>query len=103
MGKFEKTLKEKFGINVAGLGAGPWTDNTLPNIESDLIANSDFLSMLSLETGLKGTREIALLSMSVPLQAKGACTPSPSGNVLLTKKLLSTVPLYQGVDFCKHT
>ena len=38
MGKFEKTLKEKFGINVAGLAA--WTDNTLPNIESDLIANS---------------------------------------------------------------
>ena len=45
MGKFEKTLKEKFGINVAGLAA--WTDNTLPNIESDLIANSDFLSHMA--------------------------------------------------------
>jgi hypothetical protein len=101
MGKFEKTLKEKFGINVAGLAA--WTDNTLPNIESDLIANSDFLSMLSLESGLKGTREIALLSMSVPLKAKAACTPSPDGSVVLTKKNLSTVPLYQGVTFCNES
>ena len=101
MGKFEKTLKEKFNIDVAGLS--PWTDNTLPNIESNLIANSEFLSMLSLESGLKGTREIALLSMSVPLKAKAACTPSPDGSVVLTKKSLSTVPLYQGVTFCNES
>ena len=42
--------------------------------------------------------------MSVPLKAKAACTPDPSnGSVILTKKNLSTVPLYQGVTFCNES
>ena len=97
----KRTLKEKFGYDVSGLAA--WKDNTLPNITPDLVATSRFLEKLMLEEGVKGSREIALLSSSVALQAKAACTPSPDGSVVFTEKVLTTKPLYMGVEFCNET
>lgn len=97
----KRTLKEKFGYDVSGLAA--WKDNTLPNITPDLISTSRFLEKLMLEEGVKGSREIALLSSSVALQAKAACTPSPDGSVVFTEKVLTTKPLYMGVEFCNET
>ena len=97
----KRTLKEKFGYDVSGLAA--WKDNTLPNITPDLISTSRFLEKLMLEEGVKGSREIALLSSSVALQAKVACTPSPDGSVVFTEKVLTTKPLYMGVEFCNET
>ena len=97
----KRTLKDKFGYDVSGLAA--WKDNTLPNITPDLVATSRFLEKLMLEEGVKGSREIALLSSSVALQAKAACTPSPDGSVVFTEKVLTTKPLYMGVEFCNET
>ena len=97
----KRTLKEKFGYDVSGLAA--WKDNTLPNITPDLVATSRFLEKLMLEEGVKGSREIALLSSSVSLQAKAACTPSPDGSVVLTEKVLTTKPLYMGLEFCNES
>ena len=97
----KRTLKEKFGYDVSGLAA--WKDNNLPNITPDLISTSRFLEKLMLEEGVKGSREIALLSSSVALQAKAACTPSPDGSVVFTEKVLTTKPLYMGVEFCNET
>jgi hypothetical protein len=99
--RLDKTLKEKFGYDVSGLAA--WKDNTLPNITTDLVATSTFLEKLMLEEGVKGSREIALLSSSVSLQAKAACAPSPDGSVVFTEKILTTKPLYMGVEFCNET
>jgi len=99
--RLQKTLKEKFGYDVSGLAA--WKDNNLPNITADLLSTSSFLDKLMLEEGVKGSREIALLSSSVALQAKVACTPSPDGSVVFTEKVLTTKPLYMGVEFCNET
>jgi len=97
----KRTLKEKFGYDVSGLAA--WKDNTLPNITADLVETSSFLNKLMLEEGVKGSREIALLSSDVALQAKVACTPSPDGSVLFTEEVLTTKALYMGVEFCNET
>jgi len=95
-----KNLKLKFDYDVVGLAA--WKDNTLPNITADLVETSRFLQSLALEEGVKGSREIALLSSSVALQAKANCTPSPDGSVVFTEKVLTTKPLYMGVEFCNE-
>lgn len=97
----KKKLKEKFGYDVSALPA--WTDNTMPNVIPDLIANSDFLGKLTLEEGVKGTREIALLNADVTLKAKTGCTPSPDGSVIFTKKNMTTKLLYAGIEFCNET
>lgn len=100
LGRLGKQLKEKFDYDVSALPA--WTDNTMPNVITDLIENSTFLSRLTLEENVKGTKEIALLNADVTLQAKVACTPSPDGSVIFTKKDLTTVPLYAGIEFCNE-
>jgi hypothetical protein len=100
MSKLKKSLKDKFDYDVTGLPA--WTDNTMPNMIPDLIANSEFLGTMTLEEDVKGTREIALLNADVTLQAKVACTPSPDGSVIFTKANLTTVPLYAGIEFCNE-
>ena len=100
MSKLKKSLKDKFDYYVTGLPA--WTDNTMPNMIPDLIANSEFLGTMTLEEDVKGTREIALLNADVTLQAKVACTPSPDGSVIFTKANLTTVPLYAGIEFCNE-
>lgn len=100
LGRLGKQLKEQFDYDVTGLPA--WTDNTMPNVITDLIENSTFLSRLTLEENVKGTKEIALLNADVTLQAKQACTPSPDGSVIFTKKDLTTVPLYAGIEFCNE-
>lgn len=97
----KRTLKDKFGYDVSGLPA--WKDNNLPNITADLVETSSFLNKLMLEEGVKGSREIALLSSDVALQAKVACTPSPDGSVLFTEEVLTTKALYMGVEFCNET
>jgi len=98
--KLSRQLKEKFDYDVSGLPA--WTDNTMPNVITDLIENSEFLGMLTLEENVKGTKEIALLNADITLQAKVSCTPSPDGSVIFTKANLTTVPLYAGIEFCNE-
>lgn len=100
IGKMGQRLKEKFDYDVTGLPA--WTDNTMPNVITDLIENSNFLGRLTLEENVKGTKEIALLNADITLQAKVNCTPSPDGSVIFTKKDLTTVPLYAGIKFCNE-
>jgi hypothetical protein len=100
MGKLKETLKEKFDYDVAGLAN--WKDNTMPQVITDLIANSEFLGDLTLEEGVKGTTEIALLNADVTLQAKVGCTPSPDGSVIFTAKDLTTKLLYMGIEFCNE-
>ena len=100
IGKLGKALKEKFDYDVTGLPS--WTDNTMPNVITDVIENSNFLGRLTLEENVKGTKEIALLNADVTLQAKVACTPSPDGSVIFTKENLTTVPLYMGIEFCNE-
>jgi hypothetical protein len=100
MGKLKTTLKEKFDYDVAGLPS--WTDNTMPNVITDLIANSEFFGDLTIEEGVKGTKEIALLNSDVALQEKTGCTPSPDGSVIFTKANLTTKLLYMGIEFCNE-
>lgn len=100
IGRLGKALKEKFDYDVTGLPA--WTDNTMPNVITDLINNSNFLGKMTLEENVKGTKEIALLNADVTLQAKVSCTPSPDGSVIFTKTDLVTVPLYAGIEFCNE-
>ena len=100
MASLKQQLKDKFDYNVGGLPS--WTDNTMPTVITDLIENSNFLSKLVVEEGVKGTKEIALLNADVTLQAKVACTPSPDGSVIFTKRDLTTHPLYMGIEFCNE-
>lgn len=101
MARLDKQFKEKFGYDVSELPA--WTSNTMPSVITDLIETSDFLSLMKVEEGVKGTKEIALLNADVTLQAKVACTPSPDGSLIFTKRSLTTVPLYAGIEFCNES
>lgn len=96
----KRTLKEKFGYDVSGLAN--WKENNLPNITTDLVETSNFMSRLMLEEGVKGTREISLLEADIALQAKANCTPSPDGSTILTGVDLVTKPLYMGIEFCNE-
>jgi len=98
--KLKDTLKEKFAYDVSDLAN--WKDNSMPTMIPDLIANSDFLGDLTLEEGVKGTKEIALLNADVTLKAKVGCTPSPDGSVIFTAVDLRTKLLYMGIEFCNE-
>lgn len=100
MKTFATKLKEKFAFDVSALPA--WNDNTMPTIIPDLIENSEFLGAFTLLEDIKGTIEIALLNANVTLKAKVGCTPSPDGSVIFTKRNLTTVPLYAGIEFCNE-
>ena len=84
----KKQLLEKFDYNVGSIPA--WTDNTMPNVITDLIENSNFLSKLTIEEGVKGTKEIALLNADIALQAKVACTRT----FCLLVSSLSAIPIF---------
>jgi len=118
-------LKEKYGINIMevverfdqkkeafikkhkfdwdGDALPAWSENTLPDVITDLIANSDFLSEFMLEEGVKGTREIALLNADITLSEKTGCDQSLDGSVIFTKVDLVTKLLEAGIEFCNET
>lgn len=98
--KLKDTLKEKFDYDVSGLAN--WKDNSMPEMIPDLIQNSEFLKDLTLEEGVKGVKEIALLNADVELKAKVGCTPSPDGSVIFTAVDLRTKLLYMGIEFCNE-
>ena len=98
--RFNEKKKEKFDYDVTGLPA--YGDNTLPDFITDLIANSEFLSSLTLEEGVKGYRDIALLNADITLQAKSGCTTSPDGSVVFTDTRLTTTLLQAGIEFCNE-
>lgn len=120
----KRDLKEKFGVDVKEMvqrfdekkdnfrkslsfdydvtALTDYKDNTLPDLITDLVANSEFLSMLSLEEGVKGTREIALLNANIPLRAKSGCTTTPDGAVVFTDVDLVTRLLQVGIEFCNE-
>lgn len=98
--KLKDTLKEKFDYDVSDLAN--WKDNSMPDMIPDLIQNSEFLKDLTLEEGVKGVKEIALLNADVELKAKVGCTPSPDGSVIFTAVELRTRLLYMGIEFCNE-
>ena len=96
----KRKLKEKFDYDVSALE--DWKSNTLPDLIPDLVETSTFLSSLTLEEGIKGTRDIALLNADITLQAKQGCTASPDGSVIFTGVPLTTHLLYAGIEFCNE-
>jgi len=118
MGALKKSLKQKFGIELDDVierfnavkdsfnydpSALPnWGSNTMPDMITDLIENSEFLSGLTLEEGVKGYRDISLLNADITLKAKVGCTTSPDGSVVFTEKRLNTVLLQAGIEFCNE-
>ncbi len=100
MGKLKIKLKEQFGFDVTALP--DYTKETMPNIVTDLIGNSAFLSSLTPREGIKGSERINLLNGDVTLQAKTNCTQSPDGSFIFTDETLEVVPLYMGIEFCNE-
>jgi len=98
--RFNQKKKERFDYDNTALPA--WGDNTMPDFITDLIEDSTFLSDLTLEEGVKGYRDIALLNADITLQAKAGCTTSPDGSVVFTEKRLTTVLLQAGIEFCNE-
>ena len=74
----------------------------MPDFITDLIEDSTFLSELTLEEGVKGYRDIALLNADITLQAKSGCTTTPDGSVVFTEARLETVLLQAGIEFCNE-
>ncbi len=93
--------KQKFDYDPSALA--DWTSNTLPNVITDLVGNSEFLSEFALETGVKGTREIALMNADITLSEKSGCTQSLDGSVVFTGVDLTTKLLEAGIEFCNET
>lgn len=100
MGKLKKALKEKFDFDVTAMP--DYTKETMPDIVTDLIGNSKFLSGLTMREGIKGSERINLLNGDIELQAKTNCTQSPDGAFIFTDAVLEVVPLYMGIEFCNE-
>lgn len=98
--RFNQKKKDTFDYDNSALPA--WGDNTMPDFITDLIEDSTFLSELTLEEGVKGYRDIALLNADITLQAKSGCTTSPDGSVVFTETRLETVLLQAGIEFCNE-
>lgn len=92
--------KEKFDYDNTALPA--WGENTMPDMITDLIGNSTFLSELTLEEGVKGYKDIQLLNADIQLRAKTGCTTSPDGSVIFTEKRIETKLLQVGIEFCNE-
>tara|TARA_R110000772_G_scaffold123755_8_gene230159 strand:- start:1656 stop:2693 length:1038 start_codon:yes stop_codon:yes gene_type:complete len=98
--RFNQKKKDTFDYDNSALPA--WGDNTMPDFVTDLIEDSSFLSSLTLEEGVKGYRDIALLNADITLQAKAGCVTSPDGSVVFTETRLTTVLLQAGIEFCNE-
>lgn len=98
--KSENKEKRKFDWDTDDLD--PWESNTLPNVITDLIANSEFLSMLALEEGVKGTRKIALLNGDVALKEREGCDISPDGALIFTDRDLTVKNLLMAIELCNE-
>lgn len=96
----KKTLIEKFAYDVTALPS--WESNTMPSITETPIGESDFLGMLSVEEGVKGTRNISILNTDVKLQKIEGCSLSPDGSVIFTEKPISAVPMGLSIEFCNE-
>lgn len=95
-----KYFKDKFDWDVSDLPE--YTKETMPNVITDLIQNSEFLSKLNLREGIKGREDINLLNGDVELQAKQGCSVTPDGAFIFTNKTLEVVPLTMSIEFCNE-
>ena len=100
MSKLKKALKEKFDYDVTALP--DYTKETMPDIITDVIGNSEFLEKLTLREGVKGSERINLLNGDITLQAKESCAQSPDGSFIFTDAILNVHPLYMGIEFCNE-
>lgn len=99
--RFSERLKTDFGYDATALPS--LGDNTVKSgFITDLIQNSTFLKSFTLEEGVKGTREIALLNANVMLQKKQGCSLSPDGSVVFTKEDLKTELIGAEIEFCNE-
>lgn len=98
--KLKKVLKDKFDFDVTALP--DYTKETMPDIITDVIGNSEFLSKLTLRENIKGSERINLLNGDITLQAKTNCTQSPDGAFIFTDKVIEVVQLYMGIEFCNE-
>jgi hypothetical protein len=100
MSKLKKALKEKFDYDVTALP--DYTKETMPDIITDVIGNSEFLEKLTLREGVKGSERINLLNGDITLQAKENCAQSPDGSFIFTDAILNVHQLYMGIEFCNE-
>jgi len=100
MSKFAQRLKDKFDFDVSALA--DYTDDQSGEFILDIIESSTFLSKLVLEEGVKGSRELKLLTADMALQTMSGCTPAPDGSVTFSGRTISATRLYAGIEFCNE-
>ena len=76
-----------------------YVDEQSDRFITTLVENSDWMSRLQVEEGVKGSRTIKLLNADSELQTMTGCTPSPDGGVTFTGRNISTTRLYVGAEF----
>jgi len=100
MSKFKARLKDKFNFDVSALD--DYTDEQSSEFITDIIESSKLLGMLRLEEGVKGSRELKLLTADMTLKTMVGCTPSPTGAVTFSGRQISAKRLYAGIEFCNE-
>ncbi len=100
MAKFKERLKERFDFDVTALPA--YTDEQSTEFLSDLIESSNFLSKLTVEEDVKGSKTIKLLNGDVTLQEVTGCTLTPDGSIVFDGKTLTTKRLGMAIKFCNE-
>lgn len=101
--KRKSEYKKRFKFDWDPALLDDWKDNTLPEVVTDLIGNSEFLSEFTIEEGVKGTKEITLMNADLTLSEKTGCTQSLDGSVVFTGVDLTTKLLEAGIEFCNET
>jgi len=96
----KKTLEQKFNYDTSDVPA--YTDEQSAEYIADLIQSSEFLSRLMLETDVKGSKTIKLLSGDMSLQAKVGCTPNPDGTISFPNRDIASKLLYMGIELCNE-
>ena len=94
----KKLIKEKFGYDVSELSA--WTDETQQELITRQVTEARTLQLINIQEGVKGTMDLHTLDDEIIYQDASACNLTPSGDSVLGKAQITTVPIGWMKGFC---
>ena len=99
--RLEKETKFKFSYDVTALPT--YIDEQSDDIWASLLYSSGLTSRVNVMEGVKGSKEIKLLSADMTLKTGSACTYTSDGDVTFTGETLSTKKVYVRQDLCNES
>lgn len=93
-------VQQRFAYDVSDLE--DYIDAQSPDIMTDLVYSSGLTSRISVQENNKGQEYIKVLTSNPVLQAATTCGWTPSGGIVLTDSILTTVRLKIQEEYCNE-